>query len=258
MTELLAGRIALVTGASTGIGESIAKVLATDGAHVVLVARREGELMRVARDIRVEGGTATTVAGDLSDNTFVTSLVGNVEAQVGAVDVLVNNAGVANLQPAHELRQHLLDEEIQINFRVPALLCAATLPHMREQKWGRIVNVSSEAGITALAGMAAYSSTKRALIALTEVIQAENKEYGVKAWALCPSMVDTPGGDDRGMADRTLFLTSADVAEALHNLLHQSENVMMGPEIRIRTQRNPWVNGSPTDWSSDLVNPTKD
>jgi len=254
----LNGKVAVVTGASSGIGEGIARMLAREGLRTVLVARRSSELGRVRQDIVRDGGAAHVLVGDLRDRAFVARLISDAEQSVGQVDVLVNNAGVANLQPTHELNATLLDEELEVNLRAPALLCTGVLPGMRARRFGRIVNIASEAGVFAHAGMAAYSSTKRGLIALTEVIQLENHDRGVKAWAICPGMVDTPMGDDRGgRGQRDLFLAVEDVADLVRCLLHQSDNVAIGPEILVRTQRNPWVGGRPADWRSELTVATR-
>lgn len=240
----LGGKVALVTGASGGIGQAIARSLAADGAAVALVGRRERELHRLADDIGRAGGTAAVLPGDLRDDTFLLELLDGAAAELGAVDILVNNAGVANLQMAHKLDVAHLDEQLAVNLRAPALLCAGALPSMRRRGYGRIINIASEAGVVPYVGMAAYASTKRALIGLTEVIQLENAERGIKAWALCPGMVDTDMGDDRGVGNRELFLSVSDVADTVVFLLRSSDRMMVGPQILMGTQRNPWNSAS--------------
>ncbi len=210
------------------------------------------ELERVADDIARVGGRACAFPGDLRHDEFLLPLVDRVAEALGPVDILVNNAGAANLQPGHKLDVALLDEEIDINFRAPAVLTARALPGMRERGYGRVINVSSEAGVFAYAGMAAYSSTKRALIAFTEVVALENADSGIKAWALCPGMVDTDMGDDRGFGNRELFLTPSDIVDMVRQLLASSERLQLGPQILMRTQRNPWGDRRPSDWSEDL------
>jgi len=127
----LNGNVAVVTGASSGIGEGIARMLAREGLRVVLVARRGSQLERVRQEIVSDGGAAHVPVGDLRDRGFVAGLIADAEQSVEPVDVLVNNAGAANLQPIHELDAALLDEELEVSLRTPALLCAGVLPGMR-------------------------------------------------------------------------------------------------------------------------------
>jgi NAD(P)-dependent dehydrogenase (short-subunit alcohol dehydrogenase family) len=216
----LDGDVAVVTGGSSGIGEGLARMLAGQGAAVALAARREVELRRVAEDLD--------------------RLLARVQEELGPVDVLVNAAGVAAYQPIHELDMALWDRQLRVNLRAPARLCAAVLPGMRERRRGLVVNVASEAGVFAYAGMGAYAVSKHGLCALTRLIAEENQELGVKAWAICPGMVDTPLVGDAGPA-RERFLKVADVVGVVETLLLQDDNVKMGPEILIRTMRNPWA-----------------
>ena len=134
------------------------------------------------------------------------------------------------------------DASLEVNLRAPALLCAAVLPGMRERKRGYIVNISSEAGVIVYEGMGAYAISKHALRVLTELIQQENQEFGVKAWTICPGFVDTPmvaaWAPD---ANPHNFLRVEEVVDLVRFLLTQGANVKMGPEILIRTTRNPYA-----------------
>jgi NAD(P)-dependent dehydrogenase (short-subunit alcohol dehydrogenase family) len=236
----LDGDVAVVTGGSSGIGEGLARMLAGQGAAVALAARREVELRRVADEIRAAGGRALAVPADVGRDEDLDRLLARVQEELGPVDVLVNAAGVAAYQPVHELDMALWDRQLRVNLRAPARLCAAVLPGMRERRRGLVVNVASEAGVFAYAGMGAYAVSKHGLCALTRLIAEENQELGVKAWAICPGMVDTPLVGDAGPA-RERFLKVADVVGVVETLLLQDDNVKMGPEILIRTMRNPWA-----------------
>ncbi len=240
--EILNGTVALVTGASSGIGEGIAKMLAEEGVKVALVARRQHELERVAQEIRRQGGTALVAPTDLRDEQALRALVEQTHQRLGPVDILVNSSGIIDTTPIHELDMRAWDDCLEVNLRAPALLCAAVLPGMRERKRGFIINISSEAGVFVYGGMGAYAISKHALRVLTELIQQENQEVGLKAWAICPGFVDTPmvaaWAPD---ANPHHFLQVEEVVDVVRFLLTQGANVKMGPEILIRTTRNPYA-----------------
>src|SRR5262252_3998472 len=209
--EILNGSVAIVTGASSGIGEGIADMLSGEGVKVALVARREKELQRVAERIRRRGGTALVAPADLRDEAALRAMLDRTRTALGPVDILVNAGAVALMSPIHELEKQAWDASLETNLRAPALLCAAVLPGMRERQRGYIVNISSEAGAFVYAGMGAYAISKHALRVLTELIQEENQEYGLKAWAICPGFVDAPMGGWASGTNRKNFLTVEEV-----------------------------------------------
>jgi NAD(P)-dependent dehydrogenase (short-subunit alcohol dehydrogenase family) len=238
--ETLTGSVALVTGASSGIGEGIATMLGAEGVQVALVARREHELLRVADAIRQHGGTALVAPADLQDDQALRAVVEQTRTRLGPIDVLVNSGGIVETTPIHALDLPAWDACLAVNLRAPALLCAAVLPSMRERRRGYIINIASEAGAIVYAGMGAYAVSKHGLRVLTDLIQDENQEQGVKAWAICPGYVDTAmvAAWDPA-ADPHSFLQVGEVVDVVHYLLSQGTNVKMGPEILIRTTRNP-------------------
>lgn len=238
----LNGAVALVTGASSGIGEGIAHMLATEGVQMALVARRRHELQRVARAIRRHGGAALIAPADLRDASALHAVVEQTHNQLGPIDILVNCAGIVETTPIHALDAQAWDACLEVNLRAPALLCAAVLPGMRERKRGYIINIASEAGAFVYAGMGAYAISKHALRVLTELVQEENQEFGVKAWAICPGFVDTPMvAAWAPEANPHNFLRVEDVVGVVRFLLSHGANVKMGPEILIRTTRNPYA-----------------
>lgn len=240
--ETLTGAVAIVTGASSGIGAGLATMLAAEGAQVALVARRQQELERVAETIRRHGGTALVAPADLRDEQALRAVVEQARSSLGPVDILVNSAGIVETTPIHELDMRAWDASLEVNLRAPTLLCAAVLPGMRARKRGYIVNISSEAGLFVYEGMGAYAISKHALRVLTELIQQENQEYRLKAWAICPGFVDTPmvaaWAPD---ANPHNFLRVEEVVDLVRFLLTQGANVKLGPEILIRTTRNPYA-----------------
>ena len=145
--DTLNGTVAIITGASSGIGEGIAKMLAEEGVKVALVARRHNELQRVAEAIRNLGGTALIAPADLRDEQALRSVVEQTRTMLGPVDILVNSGGMAYTTPIHETDMRAWDACLEVNLRAPTLLCAAVLPSMRERKQGYIINIASEAGV---------------------------------------------------------------------------------------------------------------
>jgi len=236
---LLAGRVALVTGASSGIGAALAAMLAEEGARVAVAARREAELRELARRIELAGGTALTVATDLTDDAALRRLVERTVDELGPIDVLVNNAGFAVWKPLELTSVAEWDQTFAVNIRAPALLTATVLPGMQARRFGRIVNIGSEAGVAIVPGLAAYCVSKHALVALTEVVQDANHENGIKAWVVCPGFVDTEMGTVVPGAKPENFLKVEEVVDLVRYLLGLGDNVKLGPPVLVRTMRNP-------------------
>ena len=176
----LAGRRAMVTGGASGIGRACVERLAADGADVVVVDRDAGAAEAVAAQV---GGTA--VAVDLSD-------LDAVDALDLAVDVLVNNAGMQHVAPVHEFPVDRFSLILRLMLEAPFRLVRGALPHMYEQGWGRVVNVSSVHGIRASAYKSAYVSAKHGLEGLSKVIALEGAEHGVTSNCVNPGYVRTP------------------------------------------------------------------
>lgn len=120
------------------------------------------------------------------------------------------------------------------------MLCARVLPGMRARRRGFVVNICSEAGVFVYPGMGEYAVSKHALRVLTALLQEENQSHGIKAWAVCPGMVDTPMSDVHPVTTRERFLTVEDIADVVEGLLLQRDNVKLGPQILIRTMQDPW------------------
>jgi len=236
---VLADRVAVVTGASSGIGAGLAAMLADEGARVVLAARRGEELERVAAGIRRAGGMAVPVVTDLADDDSIARLLTRTTAELGPVDVLVNNAGFGLWKPLEETSTAEWDHTFAVNVRAAAYLCTAVLPGMQARRFGRVINIGSEAGVAIVPGRAAYCVSKHALRALTEVIQDANHDNGIKAWIICPGFVDTDMGEVVPGTNPLNFLRVSEVVDMARYLIRLDYNVKLGPEILIRTMRNP-------------------
>ncbi|MCE1236305.1 MAG: SDR family oxidoreductase [Hyphomicrobiales bacterium] len=186
----LEGKIAVVTGASSGIGETTAKVFAREGATVVVVARREERLRKVVADIEAAGGAADLVVADLATLAGCEKTVDEVIAKFGRIDVLVNNAGIPDRHmPTTRTSDELWNEVIAVDLTGVFHLCRAALKHMEARSYGSIINISS-IGARGLAG-AAYSSAKAGLIALTRNIAIQFAGKGIRCNATLPGPTPT-------------------------------------------------------------------
>jgi NADP-dependent 3-hydroxy acid dehydrogenase YdfG len=191
MTGKLAGKVAIVTGASAGIGEATAIALAAEGAKVVIGARRGDRLESVAKRIADNGGRALPVVTDITDETQANNLVQKAHAEFGRVDILVNNAGIAMLGNIDGANTE--DWRKMVNVNILGLLYAthAVLPILKAQKSGHIVNISSVAGRTARAGIAVYNLTKWGVNGFSEALRQEVYQDNIRVSVIEPGLVNT-------------------------------------------------------------------
>ncbi|MFM2300425.1 MAG: hypothetical protein RLZZ84_161 [Pseudomonadota bacterium] len=186
----LSGRVALVTGASSGLGARFARVLAAKGAKVALCARRIDRLEALAAEIKAAGGEALAVQMDATDADSVIAAVAAAEAAFGTVDILVNNAGMPDAQRAHKMSVELVDQVLGVNLRGPWILaCEVARRLIAAEKPGRIVNISSVAHFRYDGGGAAlYAVTKTAIARMTEALAVEWAHYNINVNAIAPGM----------------------------------------------------------------------
>jgi len=184
----LTGQTALVTGASSGLGLRFAKTLAAAGAKVALAARRVEKLEQVCREIREAGGVAEPFALDVMDAERCIAVVGEVEAKLGPVSILVNNAGIPDAQRAHKMSLDLIDRVLDTNLRGPIVLsCEVARRLIDQQLPGRMVNISSVGAFSYGGnGAALYSITKAAIIRMTEALAVEWARYNINVNAIAP------------------------------------------------------------------------
>ncbi len=188
----LTGKVALITGASKGIGEAIARYYAACGASVVINSRKQEELDKVAESIVAEGGKCTGIAANAGDTKACKELVEKVVAVYGGIDILVNNAATNPVfGPVLESEEWAFDKIMQVNVKAPFELGKLVYPIMKERGGGSVINISSIAGITPDPGLGLYSVSKAALNMLTKVTAKEWGAAGIRVNAICPGLIKT-------------------------------------------------------------------
>jgi 3-oxoacyl-[acyl-carrier protein] reductase len=188
----LAGRVALVTGASRGIGRAVAVALARAGADVAVNYReRSDAAAEVLREIRDAGRRAVIVQADVSHSGHVRRMVSDVERALGPIDILVNNAGIARPQQIEEITERDWDELIDVNLKSCFLITQAVVAGMRQRRWGRIINISSVAAQVGGVVGPHYAASKAGMIGLTHSYAALLAKEGVTANAIAPALIAT-------------------------------------------------------------------
>jgi len=187
----LSGKVALVTGASRGIGCSIAKILAENGAHVVCISRNVSDVQSVADEINAAGGSATAVACDISDSDNVTKLIKETVATHNHLDILVNNAGVTRDNLLMRMSEDDWNTVLNINLKAAFIAIKAAARTMMKQRNGRIINISSVVGLMGNAGQVNYAASKAGLIGLTKSTARELASRGITANCIAPGYVAT-------------------------------------------------------------------
>lgn len=188
---LLKDKVAIVTGASRGIGRAIAVLFSREGAKISAIARKEKDLERLKSEIESFGGICSILQGDVSNESDVRKTVEKTIKEFGKIDILVNNAGFGIYKPVVELTTEEFDRMVGVNFRGVFLFTKYVLPYMIKQNSGVIINISSIAGTLGVKNMAVYSATKWAVNGFTESIIHEVREYNIRVASLCPGSVDT-------------------------------------------------------------------
>lgn len=227
----LTGKVAIVTGSSSGIGKAIALRFGAEGAKVVVTARRLALCEQTVEQIKAKGGEAWAIQTDVADEQQVTRLIAETVTRAGRLDVLVNNAGiVAGGRRLAETSTKDFDAVMSVNLRGTFFCCRAGFTQMKQQDGGTIINMSSVAGVQAWAGTGTYSASKHGIMALTKSLADEGRAYNIKVAAICP------GGVADELVDalpeeilRSEMIDPFDVAEAAvylatlgkHTVVHQ-------------------------------------
>ncbi|WP_099023249.1 SDR family NAD(P)-dependent oxidoreductase [Mycolicibacterium palauense] len=245
----MTSRSAIVTGASGGIGTAIATALHEEGFALTLVGRDAAKLAALAETLTGTGGAAVDwLAGSLADETFLDEITARHTARHGALDLLVNNAGVSGHRRVGEITAEFLDAQFDVNIRAVILLTDKCLGLLRKavalRGSAQVVNTASNAGKRGEATLASYSATKAAVVGFTEALHDELAAEGIKATAICPGLVDTPMADAyrSGGAAAQGMITPRDVAETVR-LTTRLSRACIVPEV-VLLRPNEWVQPS--------------
>jgi 3-oxoacyl-[acyl-carrier protein] reductase len=230
-------KVALITGASRGIGLAIARSLAAMGAGLSLCARDKGRLENVETEFRHAGLPVLTVPADLTCPDDIAALVQKTEQSLGPVDILVNNAGVGYFGPVQDASQAHWDAVLDTNLKAVFLLGKAVAPGMIARRSGHIINIASLAGKNAFAGGAIYCASKWGLLGLTECMAEDLRQYGIRVSAVCPGSVATDFSPHAGKDPRKM-LQPEDVAHAVAMILTQAPQSFIS-EVLLRPTQKP-------------------
>jgi len=245
----LSGRLALVTGASQGIGRTVALRLAKDGATVAAAARNQEKLNELVQEITAAGGKAAAFALDVADEDQVKSTIKAAIAQFGKIDILVNNAGITRDQLVMRMKRADWDAVLQTNLTSAYLCIQAVMSSMLKQRWGRIINITSVFGQMGQAGQANYSASKAGLIGLTMAIAREVGSRNITCNAIAPGFIETAMtavlsdefkqtaikqiplgrvGSPEDVASAVAFLASDDASYITGHVLNVNGGMLMG------------------------------
>ncbi len=245
----LSGRVALVTGASQGIGRTCALRLAKDGAAVAVAARNQDKLNELVSEIVAAGGKAAAFALDVSDEEQVKSTLKSAIAQFGKIDILVNNAGITRDQLVMRMKRADWDAVLQTNLTSAYLCIQQVIGSMLKQRWGRIINITSVFGQMGQAGQANYSASKAGLIGLTMAIAREVGSRNITCNAVAPGFIETAMtavlsdefkqnaakqiplgrvGSPEDVASAVAFLASDDASYITGHVLNVNGGMLMG------------------------------
>ncbi|MGF6759064.1 SDR family oxidoreductase [Paraburkholderia sp. GAS42] len=212
MSSNIEGKVVVITGASSGLGEATARHLCAQGASVVLGARRVDRIQSLADELIRGGGKAVAVGTDVTRYDEVKRLVDTAVQTFGRVDVMINNAGLMPHSPLERLKIEDWNRTIDVNIKGVLYGIAAALPYMKQQKGGHIINVSSVAGHKVRPGSAVYAATKSAVLMLSEGLRQEVKPYDIRTTVISPGAVDTELPDS---------ITEPDVADNIHKFYQE-------------------------------------
>ena len=193
---ILQDRVAVITGAGSGIGEAIAELFASEGAKVVLIARTQSKLDDLATRINDAGGTSSTYALDVSITAEVDAVFRQIESEVGPIDILVNSAGVFYPTPGGDMEESAWRSMLEINVVGTINTCNAALRSMKSRETGQIVNIASISGLVAGSQYSIYGATKAAVINLSKSLAAEFAPYGIHINIIAPGNTATPINQD--------------------------------------------------------------
>jgi NADP-dependent 3-hydroxy acid dehydrogenase YdfG len=242
MTGKLAGKVALITGASSGIGRASALALAQEGANMLLTARRLSRLEELAAAVQRAGGKAVSVVGDASAEETAQRCVAAAVETFGHLDILINNVGVGNYKNLVDTSAADYDEMMDSNVRSTFLFTRQAVPLMIKQGSGTILMISSMAGLYGFPGEAVYCASKFAQVGFAQALDKELRPHGIKVGVICPGGVKTEFALGKGRSEQSVaasgMLEPEDVASAVLLACTQGPNARI-IEVQMRTMNEP-------------------
>lgn len=224
----LKDKIAVITGASRGIGKAIAEDLARSGVHVILTARNEVEMDQVIRSIISEGGKASSFRLDITDEAEIKKFLLSLSLITSHVDILINNAGLGSFQPVTETNSVFWDEVMNVNVKGTFLMCKHLVPLMQSQKSGHIINIASDVSKRTFANGAMYCASKYAQDAFCSALRREVREFKIKVSVIYPGKVETWFNNNTpGMNEENLRLNPEDIACSVNYILSAPPHVVI-------------------------------
>jgi 3-oxoacyl-[acyl-carrier protein] reductase len=236
--KVLAGKTALVTGASRGIGFAIARKLGLMGAKVAICARDSRKLEDAAAGLRNDGVEGLAATADVASAAEIASLVTKTEKSLGSIEILVNNAGIGYFGPVQEADEKNWDSVLDTNLKSVFLLSKAVAPGMIERRSGHIINIGSLAGKNAFKNGSIYCASKWGLMGLTECMAEDLREYGIRVSVICPGSVATEFGSPASKKNPQKMLQPDDIAHAVEMLVTQAPQSFVS-EVLIRPTQKP-------------------
>jgi 3-oxoacyl-[acyl-carrier protein] reductase len=233
----LQGKVAIITGASRGIGFAVAHRLGTLGAKVALCARDAGKLESAADGLRAVAAGVFSAAVDVTHGDQIMAFVQNTEKALGPVEILVNNAGIGYFGPTHEATEAHWDTVLDTNLKAVFLASKAVAPGMIQRRSGHIINIASLAGKNAFAGGGIYCASKWGLLGLTECMAEDLRGYQIRVSAVCPGSVATDFSP-RGNKDISKMLQAEDIALVVEMILRQAPQSFIS-EVLLRPTQKP-------------------
>jgi len=230
---LITNKVAVVTGASKGIGRATALALARNGAHVAISARSELLLDQLAHEIRDIGTKAYAFVGDMSSEKDIKKFISTTIDKFQHIDILINNAGIGHFKKIAEMPTETWDEMFNLNVRGLFLATRESLPHLRNTVESVVVNVVSLAGKNAFVGGGGYAATKHAVLGFSRCLMLEERENGVRVLAICPGSVATHFSGKTDDPRRERITQPEDVAETIIHMIKIPQRAMIS-EIDIR------------------------
>jgi NADP-dependent 3-hydroxy acid dehydrogenase YdfG len=237
LTKHLEGKVALITGASRGIGFAIAQSLGRMGAKLSLCARDSAKLESAANKLKLEGITALCLTADVTHADRIAALVQKTEQSLGPIEILVNNAGIGYFAPVQDAAEAKWDEVLDTNLKSVFLATKAVAPGMIERRSGHIINIASLAGKNAFPGGSIYCASKWGLVGMTQCMAEDLRPFGIRVSAVCPGSVATDFSPHTGK-DTSKMLQAEDVAHAVEVIVTQAPQSFIS-EILLRPTQKP-------------------